>query len=51
MEVAIVNYDVGNIKSIEHCLKRLGVSYKYTSDPQEILSENKVIFPGFGDAS
>ena len=51
MEVAIVNYDVGNIKSIEHCLKRLGVSYKYTSDPQKILSANKVIFPGVGDAS
>ena len=44
MKIAIVNYGVGNIMSIEHCLDRLGISHNYTSDPYEILSSNKVIF-------
>ena len=51
MKIAIVNYGVGNIMSIEHCLDRLGISHNYTSDPYEILSSSKVIFPGVGDAS
>ena len=51
MNVAIVDYGVGNIKSIQHSLDRIGVNYIYTMSQEEIISAEKVIFPGVGDAS
>jgi len=51
MNVAIVDYGVGNIKSIQHSLDRIGVNHKYTKDKEEIISAEKVVFPGVGDAS
>ncbi|MEC7876973.1 MAG: imidazole glycerol phosphate synthase subunit HisH [Bacteroidota bacterium] len=51
MNVAIVDYGVGNIKSIQHSLDRIGVNHTYTMDKEEIISAEKVVFPGVGDAS
>lgn len=51
--VAIIDYDAGNIKSVEKALKRLGQEVKVTRDREEILYADKVILPGvgsFGDA-
>ena len=51
MNVAIVDYGVGNIKSIQHSLDRIGVNHTYTMDKEKIISAEKVVFPGVGDAS
>ena len=51
--IAIIDYDAGNIKSVEKALLYLGQEVKITSAPSEILSADKVILPGvgaFGDA-
>ena len=51
--IAIIDYDAGNIKSVEKALKRLGQEVKVTRDREEILYADKVILPGvgsFGDA-
>lgn len=51
--IAIIDYDAGNIRSVEKALKFLGQDVKITRDPEEILSAEKVILPGvgaFGDA-
>lgn len=51
--IAIIDYDAGNIKSVEKALISLGQKVKITSAPEEILSADKVILPGvgaFGDA-
>ena len=51
--IAIIDYDAGNIKSVEKALKRLGQDVKVTRDKEEILHADKVILPGvgsFGDA-
>ena len=51
--IAIIDYDAGNIKSVEKALLYLGQEVKITSDAEEILSADKVILPGvgaFGDA-
>ena len=51
--IAIIDYDAGNIKSVEKALLKLGQEIKVTGDAQEILSADKVILPGvgaFGDA-
>lgn len=51
MKVAIVRYNAGNIHSVVHALKRLGVEAVLTDDAAELGSADKVIFPGVGEAS
>ncbi|TYC12048.1 imidazole glycerol phosphate synthase subunit HisH [Bizionia gelidisalsuginis] len=51
MNVVIIDYGAGNIKSLQFAFKRLGVSAKLTSNPEEISVADKVIFPGVGEAS
>ena len=51
--IAIIDYDAGNIKSVEKALKTLGQEVTVTRDADVILSADKVILPGvgaFGDA-
>ena len=51
MKVAIVKYNAGNIYSVVHALKRLGVEPILTDDASELRSADKVLFPGQGEAS
>ena len=51
MRVAILRYNAGNVRSVETALERLGVSYVVTDQPAELLSAERVIFPGVGEAS
>lgn len=51
--IAILDYDAGNIKSVEKALQLLGQEVTVTRDRETILSAGKVILPGvgsFGDA-
>ena len=51
--IAIIDYDAGNIKSVEKAITALGEQAVLTRDPVQILSAEKVILPGvgsFGDA-
>lgn len=51
--IAILDYDAGNIKSVEKALTYLGQEAKITRDRDEIMASEKVILPGvgcFGDA-
>ena len=51
--IAIIDYDAGNIKSVEKALVHLGEQPVITRDREEILRADKVILPGvgaFGDA-
>lgn len=51
--IAIIDYDAGNIKSVEKALQKLGADVVITNDAEEILRADKVILPGvgaFGDA-
>jgi len=51
MKVAIVKYNAGNIYSVVHALKRLGVDPVLTDDAAELRSADRVLFPGQGEAS
>ena len=46
MEVAIVRYNAGNICSVVNALKRVGVIPRFTDNPEELLSTDKILFPG-----
>ncbi len=48
--VAIIDYDAGNVRSLQFALERLGVESVLTADPQVIKVAEKVIFPGQGAA-
>lgn len=50
MEVAIIDYGAGNIKSLQFALERLGVTGHLTADPEQIKNADKLIFPGQGAA-
>ena len=43
--VAIIDYDAGNIKSVEKALLHLGEEVMITRDREKILNSDKVILP------
>jgi glutamine amidotransferase len=50
MSVVIVRYNAGNVCSVANALERLGERYLISDKPDEILSADRVIFPGVGEA-
>ncbi len=51
--IAIIDYDAGNIKSVEKAVISLGAETVITRDRETILNADKIILPGvgaFGDA-
>ena len=50
MNLAIIKYNAGNIRSVINALERLGVPAEVTDDPEKIRSSDRVIFPGVGEA-
>ena len=49
--IAIIDYDAGNVRSLQFALERLGASSILTADPVQIEAAEKVIFPGQGAAA
>ncbi|MFN3272468.1 MAG: HisA/HisF-related TIM barrel protein [Cloacibacterium caeni] len=49
--IAIIDYDAGNVKSVQNALKKLGFEAEITSDIETIINADKVIFPGVREAS
>lgn len=53
LEVAIIDYGMGNLFSVKHACERVGLKAKITSAQEDILNSSAVILPGvgaFGDA-
>lgn len=51
MNIVIIDYGAGNIKSIQFAFARLGYHAILSSDPEVIQKADRVIFPGVGEAS
>jgi glutamine amidotransferase len=52
--IAIVDYGVGNLFSLERSFNAIGVEVEITSDPEKIRAAEKILLPGvgaFGDAA
>lgn len=47
-KITIINYGSGNVKSLGNMLESLGYNYKLSNNKKEILSADKLIFPGQG---
>ncbi|MEM7655509.1 MAG: imidazole glycerol phosphate synthase subunit HisH, partial [Bacteroidota bacterium] len=51
MNLVLVKYNAGNIRSVIYALERLGIVPVLSDDPETIQKADKVIFPGVGEAS
>ena len=49
--IGIVDYNAGNIKSVERALTALGISYVISKNPEDLKDCSKLIFPGVGEAA
>lgn len=46
--IAIVDYGMGNLRSVEKGFKKVGVNAKVTSSPQDVENARAVVLPGVG---
>ena len=46
--VYIINYGMGNLRSVENALKKLNCNCKIINDPNELDDSDKIILPGVG---
>ena len=51
MKVAIVKYNAGNIYSVVNALNRLNIEPVITDNATELMTADRVLFPGQGEAS
>lgn len=51
MQVAIIDYNAGNVQSVLYAMERLGINAVLTDDHDQIRAAPKVIFPGVGEAN
>lgn len=51
MKLVIIKYNAGNTRSLQYALQRLGLNPLISDNPEDILSADKIIFPGVGEAS
>lgn len=50
MNIVIIDYGAGNVKSVQFALERLGLQAECTNEAKKIIDADKVIFPGVGEA-
>lgn len=53
MRIVIIDYQMGNLRSVQKALEKVGAAAEVTSDPAVVESADKVVLPGvgaFGDA-
>jgi glutamine amidotransferase len=51
MKIAIIKYNAGNIKSVDYALQRFGLKADITNNHEQIMSADRIILPGVGEAS
>lgn len=50
MRVAILDYEAGNLTSVQRALASLGCAAEVTADPAVVAQADRVVFPGVGAA-
>jgi glutamine amidotransferase len=48
--VVIVDYDAGNLRSVQRACAKVGIDAVISADPERVMAADKVIFPGVGSA-
>ncbi|MFW5689795.1 MAG: imidazole glycerol phosphate synthase subunit HisH [Spirochaetota bacterium] len=47
----VVDYDAGNLRSVETALEHIGSRFEVTADPGRLAAAQRIIFPGVGDGA
>lgn len=48
MLIAVVDYGMGNLRSVQKALEKVGYTVLVTSSPQQILNARSIVLPGVG---
>ncbi len=48
VDVAVIDYGMGNLRSVAKGLEKVGAAVRVTSSPEEIRSAQKIVLPGVG---
>ena len=48
--IGIVDYEAGNLRSVETAMKHLEADFFISKNPSELLKAERMIFPGVGEA-
>lgn len=48
MKIALIDYGIGNLRSVKKAFEAVGANIIQTSEPNEILNAEKVVLPGVG---
>jgi len=46
--IAVVDYGMGNLRSVQKALEKVGHNVLVTSSPQQILDAHSIVLPGVG---
>lgn len=46
--IAVIDYGMGNLRSVQKALEVVGADAKITSDPKDLKKAEKIVFPGVG---
>lgn len=46
--IAIVNYGMGNLRSVQHALEMVGAEVRVTTRPEELHAAERLVLPGVG---
>jgi imidazole glycerol-phosphate synthase subunit HisH len=49
--IAIVDYKMGNLRSVENALHRLGAEYVFTNQGEQLRRADRVLLPGVGNCA
>jgi glutamine amidotransferase len=50
VRVAVIDYQAGNLRSVETALRHLGAEFRVTARPEEALAAERLLVPGVGEA-
>ena len=51
MKIGVVDYDAGNLKSVETALAHLGHDFVTSDRPEVLAKSDRLVFPGVGEAA
>jgi glutamine amidotransferase len=49
--ITIIDYEAGNLRSVQRACQRVGLDSTITADPEDVISAERIIFPGVGSAA
>ncbi len=49
--MTVIDYEAGNLRSVETALHHLGATFVVTGNPATLSNADRIIFPGVGDAA